>query len=234
MIESELPEFLNTYDSLDRIVEKADFWRYAVIYVYGGVYVDSDVTCIKPVRFWNENFITKQAELSKFNREMLQRSSKTYNKEDKKEDEHETYLLPELIVGLEHYSNDGNLGWFASKVQFTNWAFAGNARHPFLLQLLKNIRTLVEAEKSGTKSLGDNWYINVLKRTGPGMLSESLKEWLEERGWKPEDVIHGNPIVGGIGFLEEEAFGTIYRGEDQDRLDSHNIFVLHHFYGTWK
>ena len=28
----------------------ADFWRYAVIYFYGGIYMDIDTTPLKPVR----------------------------------------------------------------------------------------------------------------------------------------------------------------------------------------
>jgi hypothetical protein len=37
-------------------VMKADVWRVAVLYVYGGVYVDIDCECIVPIQEWIENY----------------------------------------------------------------------------------------------------------------------------------------------------------------------------------
>lgn len=45
-------EFYNMYISLPIGVMKADVWRIAVIYVYGGVYVDTDCDCIVPLDNW--------------------------------------------------------------------------------------------------------------------------------------------------------------------------------------
>lgn len=33
-------------------VMKADFWRYAVMYVYGGLYADIDAISVKPIDEW--------------------------------------------------------------------------------------------------------------------------------------------------------------------------------------
>jgi len=48
----------NVYDAYCRIIPgafKADFWRYCVLYVYGGVYVDMDTICINQIDdFLNE------------------------------------------------------------------------------------------------------------------------------------------------------------------------------------
>ena len=45
-------EFYNMYISLPFGVMKADVWRVAVVYVYGGIYADTDCECIKPISEW--------------------------------------------------------------------------------------------------------------------------------------------------------------------------------------
>ena len=37
-------------------IEQADLWRYIILFGYGGVYLDADVQCKKPIRKWNEAF----------------------------------------------------------------------------------------------------------------------------------------------------------------------------------
>lgn len=47
-----LPEFLPTYQALEKPVQKADLFRYAVLYVHGGVYADMDAVCVQPLEDW--------------------------------------------------------------------------------------------------------------------------------------------------------------------------------------
>jgi mannosyltransferase OCH1-like enzyme len=49
------PEFVSMYQSLPYGVMKADAWRIAIIYVYGGIYADLDTECIQPIKNWTEN-----------------------------------------------------------------------------------------------------------------------------------------------------------------------------------
>ena len=44
------PEYINTYKKLTIGAAKADFFRYAVLYKKGGIYLDIDSTTIKPFR----------------------------------------------------------------------------------------------------------------------------------------------------------------------------------------
>jgi hypothetical protein len=44
--------FYDMYSLLPFGVMKADVWRVAVIYVYGGIYSDLDTKCLKPVESW--------------------------------------------------------------------------------------------------------------------------------------------------------------------------------------
>lgn len=46
------PEILETFRKLSTIVEKTGYWRYLVMYYYGGVYADSDVQDRVGIEFW--------------------------------------------------------------------------------------------------------------------------------------------------------------------------------------
>ena len=46
------PRVLAAYDAMPVPVMKADVWRYAVIYVHGGVYTDLDTSCMSPLDHW--------------------------------------------------------------------------------------------------------------------------------------------------------------------------------------
>lgn len=45
-------EFINMYKSLPFGVMKSDAWRIAVVYIYGGIYCDTDTICLKPIDEW--------------------------------------------------------------------------------------------------------------------------------------------------------------------------------------
>jgi hypothetical protein len=45
-------EFYDMYVSLPIGVMKADVWRIAIIYVYGGIYADLDTICLRPIEDW--------------------------------------------------------------------------------------------------------------------------------------------------------------------------------------
>jgi mannosyltransferase OCH1-like enzyme len=43
------PEALAKFDGFDKMIQKIDFGRYVVLYNYGGVSVDCDVECLRPL-----------------------------------------------------------------------------------------------------------------------------------------------------------------------------------------
>ena len=51
-VQTEYPDMYPTYAGLSKNVERADFFRYLVVYHYGGLYADTDVTCLQPVDQW--------------------------------------------------------------------------------------------------------------------------------------------------------------------------------------
>jgi mannosyltransferase OCH1-like enzyme len=48
-------QFYDMYMDLPLGVMRADVWRACIVYVYGGVYVDTDCECIAPISCWIEN-----------------------------------------------------------------------------------------------------------------------------------------------------------------------------------
>jgi len=49
LIKAYLPEYLPTFNALPTTILKADFFKYAVLYVHGGIYSDLDVRLIHPL-----------------------------------------------------------------------------------------------------------------------------------------------------------------------------------------
>jgi len=49
LIEKEFPCLLATFDSYPYAIQRADVIRLIVLYVYGGIYLDLDIICLKPL-----------------------------------------------------------------------------------------------------------------------------------------------------------------------------------------
>ena len=49
MIADRFPAYLNTYDAYDRAIERADAFRYFVLYEFGGIYADLDMESLNPL-----------------------------------------------------------------------------------------------------------------------------------------------------------------------------------------
>ena len=49
MIAERFPAYLNTYDGYDQAIERADAFRYFVLYEFGGIYADLDMESLNPL-----------------------------------------------------------------------------------------------------------------------------------------------------------------------------------------
>ena len=49
MVKYIVPHFFSLYNEFNYFIEKLDFFRYAVLWEYGGVYADMDVECLQPL-----------------------------------------------------------------------------------------------------------------------------------------------------------------------------------------
>ncbi|KAJ3116315.1 hypothetical protein HDU96_009875 [Phlyctochytrium bullatum] len=64
--EKVFPGCYKLYRSFEKNVERADFWRYLIIYLHGGIYSDTDAVPQKPVDSWGEPFDQKAAKASPY------------------------------------------------------------------------------------------------------------------------------------------------------------------------
>lgn len=48
LVECDFPQYLACYDGLPYPVQRADFFRYLVVYRFGGLYADIDMECLQP------------------------------------------------------------------------------------------------------------------------------------------------------------------------------------------
>lgn len=48
VVRDEFPDYLEAYLRLPRAIQRADFFRYLIVYRYGGLYADIDMECLRP------------------------------------------------------------------------------------------------------------------------------------------------------------------------------------------
>lgn len=48
-VETYFPQYIDIYDRLHHPVQRVDVLRYMILYIYGGMYLDIDITCLKSV-----------------------------------------------------------------------------------------------------------------------------------------------------------------------------------------
>lgn len=52
LVRESYPQFYETYTTLKRGAQRADMFRYLVVYHFGGVYADADTECLVPLNAW--------------------------------------------------------------------------------------------------------------------------------------------------------------------------------------
>ena len=113
---SELQQLLGVnvesfYFSLTNGGEKSDFWRYCIIYLFGGVYVDADIYCNVELDKWvkhHDLILGVEANLPI-------NEAKTFGMDN---------------IGFQYGDNI---------ISICNWAFAAKARHEFIKNLIIDI-----------------------------------------------------------------------------------------------
>src|SRR5690349_18447571 len=72
---SYFPKYYKVYETFTSKIEKVDFSRYVMMYIYGGIYADLDTYPLKSLDYW----ISKNKII--LGREPLEHSLKIYNRE---------------------------------------------------------------------------------------------------------------------------------------------------------
>lgn len=194
------PQHLETYLALNP-VERADFWRYLVVLHHGGLYSDADTICRKPLSDW---IAPEDEAMIGIDGDYL----------DKFPD-----WQPEGHVQSGGAYNM-SLWWRDNIVAFSNWTFAFRPGHPILADTVARIETNVR-DPFFTKEHPD-WTI---KKTGPGVFTDVIYDWLEARGHNAPDLVRElrktrSIVIDGVRFVDRPAL--------------HRREVMHFGMGSWK
>jgi len=199
-IQEVYPAHLETYLMLTP-VERSDFWRVLVVLHHGGLYSDADTICRKPLSDW---------------------------------------IVPndEAVIGIDgdylrkfpdwhpsgHLKSGGayNLSyrWRDNIVAFSNWTFAFKPGHAILAETARRIE--INAHDPFFTQDHPDWTI---KKTGPGVLTDVIYDWLSDRGHTAPDVVRHlqsarSMVIDGVRFVDRPAL--------------HHREVLHFGMGSWK
>ncbi|MCP4821733.1 MAG: hypothetical protein GY883_21325 [Shimia sp.] len=199
-IEDAFPEHLATYQAFNP-VERSDFWRILVVLQQGGLYTDADTTCCKPLSDWiapeDEAVIGIDGDyLNKF----------------------PNWQPSGRLASGGAYNLD--LKWRDNIVAFSNWTFAFAPGHAILAETARRIE--INAHDPFFTRDHPDWTI---KKTGPGVFTDVIYDWLAERGHSAPDVVR---------YLQNQRAILIEGVRFVDRPALHWREVRHFGMGSWK
>jgi len=185
-IAERFPHLLDVYCGL-RPVERADLWRYLVVLERGGIYSDVDTVCRLPIETWlvNDDELVVALEWDLLDRYPEWRPRKR------------------LRSGGAY---DPSCAWRDHPVMIANWTFAARAGHPVLRDVVERVAT--NARDPYFVLEDPAW---TTKKTGPGVLTDAIVDYLQARGTSLVEVAYSLRVVsevrvGGVRILNRHAF----------------------------
>jgi len=153
----EWPEILRVYDALETSVQRSDVWRYAILWLDGGVYADIDVYAYPPMKslVYSSEAIIFSESLPVFE-----------------------WLPHALSVGIGQFARLLGLTDLVRLPQRRNCLMVAPPRHPLMLRTLKLIVAKMHSERN-PKQIPEP--TRTLELTGPGVFTDALDELLRER-----------------------------------------------------
>ena len=152
-------DLLKVYDALETNVQRSDFWRYAVLWLDGGVYADVDVYALPPIVplvLGSAEGVIFSESLPIFERIPLPLSA----------------LIGGLALRL-------GLTDLVRLPQRRNCVMVAPPRHPLMMRTLQLIVAKFQAERDAPPLPEPT---RTLELTGPGILTDALDELLREQG----------------------------------------------------
>ncbi len=199
---------LEIYDRLPRRILKSDIFRYLMIFLNGGLYVDPDTSCIMPIAEWGQRGTTKD----KTDFRILQLAAKAQDMTHANSSQSLPTAIneapPAIIVAVETVTTraDREGGHLAQ------YAFASAPGHPIFLDLLQHIVEVSRAMED-LRAAGDLRHWNsdrvVFTWTGAEVWSSAVWRYLWARWGFDSRRLHGinHPVrVGDVLILPSEAF----------------------------
>ncbi|GBF96338.1 alpha-1,6-mannosyltransferase subunit [Raphidocelis subcapitata] len=114
-------------------------------------------------------------------------------------------------------------------MQIVQWTIAARPGHPVVCRMGDYVAAHVEAEAAGSLVEEDRDHA-ILERTGPGIWSSSVHDYLRQHGVTPEDLVGGGR-VGDVRLLPQSVFGC---ASSTVNLSDPMAWAYHMFKGSWR
>ncbi|KAL7746859.1 hypothetical protein RI367_007795 [Sorochytrium milnesiophthora] len=208
------PQWHPVLMSLNKPVLRADYFRYMVLYTFGGVYADIDACPLKPVANW-----LTAAEV----------------------DNRDSNTPIGLVVGPE---SDSDLPQAQRntprQIQICQWTIAGTPGHPILARTIHQSTRRLERIY---RDLDGKWDAQVLRQrvmdlTGPALFTDMVIDYFKQAG---QDIsfsaLHELPRprqIDDVLFLTITGFSPGLNEMNSQPPSHPQALVQHHYQGSWK
>lgn len=118
---------------------------------------------------------------------------------------------------------------YTRTVQMVQWVISAHRGHPVVCRMGEYVRRHVANEAAGIIHYADRDHA-ILERTGPGIWSSSVADYLNEHGKTLEDVVMG-ARVGDVRILPQTVFGC---ASSTYNLVDGVPYIYHMFKGSWR
>lgn len=138
-----------------------------------------------------------------------------------------------LLVGIENVfttPEEAKRRDYSRQVQMVQWTIASRKGHPVVCRMGQYVAQHVKEEAAGEFVDPDRDHA-ILERTGPGIWSSSVHDYISEHGVNVEDLVAGGK-VGDVRVLPQPVFGCASAtfNPEEDTLP----YAYHMFKGSWK
>lgn len=139
-----------------------------------------------------------------------------------------------IIIGIEDARTPFRVKQtqFAEVMQFCQWAIASAPGHPIVHYMPYYIYKHMRYEHLGVDRYS-NKKLNILHRTGPGIWTEAIFDYIIKEGHNPRDILNGGTIEDVL-FLQKDSFAYTEPLPDDLKDLPKRVKLLHLFYGSWK
>lgn len=221
-----VPDVARAYAIMPKLILKADFFRYLILFARGGVYSDIDTKALKPIETW----ISLNATF------------------------HDKPNPAGLVVGIEADPDRPDWAeWYARRIQFCQWTIQAKKGHPMLRELVAKITDITltrEKNHQLRKVLGKDEGGDIMNWTGPGIWTDEvfrymnnilqtpeafkLKKYDDIVTWKMFTGIQAPIAVDDVMVLPITSFSPDVNQMGAKSMTDPMAYAKHMFLGSWK
>ena len=204
------PQIQQSFDKIQIPVLKADLLRLLVLYVYGGLYNDLDVECMRPIESWGLESLSDKVEL------VVGLEYDNFDKLDRPGWPDDVQIATWTILARANSNLLLKIALTMTEHLSRTMEDYLKARQPF--------------------ALGDDGILDV---TGPRGFTRALLEILSnEQGSRIAhaqlSMLDAPKILGGVCFLPVTAFACEQPHSRSGRWNDPTVLVMHHYHHSWK